>query len=255
MTFLKPTALVAAAMLALPTAAFAAPVIYFGQNPSPAPPFTVSGAPVTARNSFLSQLSGVSQESFETYALGASPPTLSFSGSAGNIIATLSGTGIIENNAGGAGSGGNAFGRFATQGSQYYETTSSFGATFSTAVAAFGFYGTDIGDFNGLLTITLKHAVGPDNVITVNTNNPSPDGSLLFWGVIDQANPFTSVQFGVTAGSGDFFGFDQMVVGDLRQVTGGVPESSTWAMMIAGFGIVGFAMRARARKVTFSALA
>jgi hypothetical protein len=34
-----------------------------------------------------------------------------------------------------------------------------------------------------------------------------------------------------------------------------VPESSTWAMMIAGFGIVGFAMRARTRKVTFASLA
>jgi Nidogen-like len=35
-------------------------------------------------------------------------------------------------------------------------------------------------------------------------------------------------------------------------VTGAVPESSTWAMMIVGFGMVGGAMRVRSRKVKFT---
>lgn len=253
MTFFKKSVLAATAF-ALPSLAQAAPTVYFGEANPASPPFTVSGAPVTARNAFLSVLSGVSSESFETFALGATPASLSFTGSAGNITATLAGSGIIENNAGGAGSGGNAFGRFATQGSQYYETNSNFGATFSTAVSAFGFYATDVGDFSGQLTITLVRSGGGSETLTVNHSNPSQNGALLFWGVTDVANPFTGVQFSTTNGT-DFFGFDQMVVGDPRQVTGGVPESSTWAMMIAGFGIVGFAMRARTRKVTYTSLA
>lgn len=252
MTFFKKSVLAAAAM-ALPALAQAAPIIYFGEANPAAPPFTVAGAPVTARSAFLATLSGVSSESFETFALGADPASLTFNGSAGLITATLLGDGIIENNAGGAGSGGNAFGRFATHGTQYYETNSGFGMTFSEAVGAFGFYGTDIGDFSGQLTITLVRSGGGSQTLTVNHSNPSQNGALLFWGVTDAANPFTGVQFATTNGT-DFFGFDQMVVGDPRQVTGGIPEASTWAMLIVGFGLVGGAMRARTRKVTFASL-
>ncbi len=252
MSYFTKSLATAAFAVASTTAAFAAPTVYFGENQNPTPPFTVVGAPVTARASFLAQLTGVSSESFETFALNSSPTTLTFNGSAGTINATLTGSGTVLNNA-----LGQPVGRFATQGNQYYDTSSGFGASFNTPIAAFGFYGTDIGDFSGQLTITLKHATGPDNVLLVPHGLPALNGSLLFWGVIDTANPFTSVQFGVAQGgtSDDFFGFDQIVVGDIKQVTGSVPESSTWAMMIAGFGIVGFAMRARARKVSFASLA
>ncbi len=49
--------------------------------------------------------------------------------------------------------------------------------------------------------------------------------------------------------------FGVAVFGEQTVAVPTVPESSTWAMLIAGFGIVGFAMRARTRKVTFAALA
>jgi len=35
-------------------------------------------------------------------------------------------------------------------------------------------------------------------------------------------------------------------------VTGAVPEPATWAMMIAGFGLVGGAMRRRSTKVAYA---
>jgi hypothetical protein len=250
MSYFTKSLATAALAITSSTAAYAAPTVYFGENQNPVPPFTVVGTPVTARANFLSQLTaGVSQESFESFALNSSPTSLSFNGSLGTITATLSGSGTVIDNA-----LGNPFGRFATQGSNLYDTNSAFGATFSTAVAAFGFYGTDIGDFSGQLTLTLTHATGPNTVLMVPHGLPALNGSLLFYGVIDTANPFTGVQFSTTNGI-DFFGFDQLVVGDVRQVTGGVPESSTWSMLIAGFGIVGFAMRAHTRKVAFASLA
>ncbi len=40
--------------------------------------------------------------------------------------------------------------------------------------------------------------------------------------------------------------------GSVSAVAGAVPEPATWAMMIAGFGLVGAAMRRRAAKVRFA---
>ena len=82
-------------------------------------------------------------------------------------------------------------------------------------------------------TILVPHTVG------------GADGSLLFFGAIDTANPFNSVRFINSVGDGDAFGFDDLTVGDVRQVTGGVPEPATWAMMLLGFGAMGAALRRR----------
>ena len=43
-------------------------------------------------------------------------------------------------------------------------------------------------------------------------------GSVLFWGLIDTDNPFTSLTFGNTAAGTDFFGFDDMTIGSVEQV-------------------------------------
>ena len=249
MTIFKKSVLAAAA-LAMPSLAFAAPTIYFGENLTPGA--AVSGAPLTARNLFAAQLTGVSTETFEGLAAGTPPAVLTFTGSAGPIAASLSANGgqiCVTNGCGGSG-------RFATSPVTYFDVSDrDFTITFSTAIAAFGFYGTDIGDFNGQLTIELIRTGGTNTMLTVANTIGAPDGSLLFWGAIDTANPFNAIKFGNTNAGTDFFGFDDVIVGDKKQVTGGVPEASTWAMMIAGFGIVGFAMRARTRKVSYSALA
>jgi len=230
--------LAALACVALPAPSLAQ-TIYFGENLTPAQ--TVSGAPLTARNNFASQLTGVSTEDFSGFAPGSNPPTLTFTGSAGPINATFSGASgqiCVVNGCGGSG-------RFATSATAYFDVSSTIGLTFSSSVAAFGFYGTDIGDINGALTITLLRNGGPSTVLNVGNTLNAPDGSLLFFGVIDTANPFDGIQFGNTAAGDDFFGFDDMIVGDARQVTGGVPEPATWAMLILGFGAVGATLRRR----------
>jgi hypothetical protein len=233
-------AALAAATISTPTLA---QTIYFGENLSPGA--AVSGAPLTARNNFAGQLTGASTEDFSGFAAGSNPPTLTFTGSAGPINGTFTGsTGqiCVVNGCGGAG-------RFATSAVAYFDVSSTIGLSFSTPIAAFGFYGTDIGDFNGQLILTLIRNGGTNTVLNVPHTLNAANGSLLFFGVIDTANPFDAIQFSNTLSGTDFFGFDDMIVGDVRQVTGGIPEPSTWAMLILGFGAVGATLRRRQRQV------
>lgn len=213
-----------------------AQTVFFGENQNPGG--VATGDPVEARNSFLSRLSGVRTESFENFAIGSSPDSITFAGSSGNIVASFTaGEGIVRNSS--------TAGRFATEGTQFFSTSDFFEALFSSPVAAFGFYGTDIGDFDGQLTIELLRAGGTSSILTVPNTINAADSSLLFYGVIDTANPFTGVRFGNTSTGSDTFGFDQLTIGDLGQVTGAVPEPSTWAMLLLGFGFIGGALRRR----------
>jgi len=62
-------------------------------------------------------------------------------------------------------------------------TGSAFTASFDTAIAAFGFYGTDVGDFDGTLTAYLRHAgSAEEDSFIVRRRQPASSGALLFWG-------------------------------------------------------------------------
>jgi hypothetical protein len=52
------------------------------------------------------------------------------------------------------------------------------------------------------------------------------------------------------SGSADYIVFDDITVGSSTVITGGVPEPSTWAMMMVGFAALGFAGWRKARPVT-----
>lgn len=231
MTRTLSAAAAACACLGLATTnAVAAPQIFFGENLTPGG--AVSGDPVTARNDFLGNLSGVGTEDFEGFTLGSSEPlSLGFPGSSGSISATLSGGDATIDNGGS--------GRYATSGSQYVETEGGgdFSINFSDPVAAFGFFGTDVGDFGGELLLELTSGAGSSDISVGNTVN-APDSSLLFFGVIDQSNPFTSIAFENTSGS-DFFGFDDMTVGDVGQVEPPAEVPVASSVTLFGGGLIG----------------
>lgn len=235
-TGIKVAALIAAA--AACSTAQAVPTVFFGENTTPGG--VVSGAPVTARTSFLASLVGVGSEGFETQSIGSTAPIgLTFAGSTGSITATLGGAGEL------AGNSTICCGRFNTTsgGSQVWNVSGLFDITFSSAVSAFGFYGTDIGDFSGKITVALEDTVGNiTNFVVDNTVN-GPDGSLLFWGFIDPTTAYKKISFGNTNSGTDYFGFDDMVIGDRGQINNNVPEPG--AMVLIGVALAGLGLARR----------
>ncbi|MDY6784244.1 MAG: PEP-CTERM sorting domain-containing protein [Cyanobacteriota bacterium] len=186
-----------------------------------------------AEADFLSNLVGVGTETFETFTDGQiSPLVLGFPG-AGN--ATLLGDGEIQT--------GNSTGRFPISGSQYWETNSSFSIDFSEEIAAFGFYGTDIGDFNGQITLLLENTLTSfSQLLTINNTIDAPNGSALYYGLIAETGElFNKITFGNTNSGTDFLGFDDMTIGSVAQVDPqSVPEPASVIALMA-IGTVGIA--------------
>ncbi|WP_035492452.1 PEP-CTERM sorting domain-containing protein [Baaleninema simplex] len=201
--------------------------IFFGEdlNHSATQPLTDYQNAQQAETEFLSHLVGVGTETFESFPLGTADPLSLDFGEAGT--ATLKGNGVINSVTEGT---TNGYGRYGISKTNYWETNAAgnnFVVEFSQAVAAFGFYGVDLGDFGGELMLNLTLANGGQKSIAVpNTvgSYGNTDGSVLYFGAIaDGADElFTSLSFNMTApGTGmfaDIFAFDNMTVGSLSQV-------------------------------------
>jgi hypothetical protein len=166
-----------------------------------------------ARASFLAGLTGVGTEDFESFAAGTMAPLAVVFPGAGT--ATLLGNGeIFEVPAGQT----NGFGRYPISGIRYWEASDEFRITFDQPIAAFGFYATDVGDFQGQLTLTLVS--GQTVELVVPNSIGSSGGSVIFYGFYDAAEQYTAITFGNTAPGVDYFGFDDMTIGSLEQLTG-----------------------------------
>ena len=117
------------------------------------------------------------------------------------------------------------------------------------------------------MTFTFDHAIhafginligagtaGPTNLTFDNGNGAGAFVSgfesrslvdVLFVGLVDSQG-FTSVTLRGSA-AGDSVFFDSLLFSDPANVTGGIPEPATWALMIAGFGGTGVKLRGRRR--------
>jgi hypothetical protein len=215
--------------LFLASSLWSAPVTFFGldEGLGEGTPLAAFPNSLAQENAFKSFLFGVGTETFESFAEGTGGPlSLTFPGAG---TAELSGGGEIRSVPSGS---TNGFGRYGVSPTKFWETLDrGFSITFSKAVAAFGFYGVDVGDFDGNLVIELDNGF-KTTLLTAG----SPGGSVLFWGIIDKDSPFKTVSFSNTAAGVDAFGFDNMTIGSPTQI---VPEPGSYALLGLGLALLG----------------
>ncbi|WP_243974189.1 hypothetical protein [Vibrio natriegens] len=189
---------------------------FFGEDLSPGGIVPPAGNAAVAKQQFLNKLSeDVGVEDFESFPDGTETPNLSFPGSVGNISATITNNGGFTPFVQSAVYFEDVF-NTSPGGTKYLLTSGEFVIHFDNPVSAFGFYGTDIGDIGGTMTLTTVNGVVTDHPIPHTVSGPS--GSLLFYGFVDDENSYTSVTLKNSLSGGDVFGFDDMIVGDLAQV-------------------------------------
>lgn len=89
--------------------------------------------------------------------------------------------------------------------------------TFSTPVAAFGCYATDMGDFSGQVSLVLHKSgggtVSHDIAHTVNGDS----GSLMFVGFVDDTDTYTQIDVLATT-TAEFIGIDDIVIATPAQL-------------------------------------
>lgn len=262
------TGLAAAALTVGTFAAQAAPLTFFGSDPAAGGVFPSAKDPETslallAQTAFAAQVVATGTETFE-----ASTP--GFIGATGNRTPVFGGGTLRQTSPDSASDlagaevkfGSAESGRFNTTGGsatgRWIETDWNFTLDIGQRVGAFAFFGTDFGDFDGRLAIELFDGLTrvAANVFLDATDQPlvtgPGDGSLLFFGYASDVL-FDRIEFRISqaAGTFDTLGFDDIRVGNLRQVSpppGNVPEPGS--LVLAGLALLAAAWARRARPST-----
>jgi len=264
---------VAVGLVLVAVAAQASPLYFFGNLPTAGGvfPSDPNSAPPAKQGEFVTAVAVTNTETFESSTvglLGGIAYGFSNSMSVFAASATLSQSTAVPPLLGArVRSSSNVSGRFnTTNGASsggWIESDSAFTISLGSDAGAFGFYGTDFGDFDGTLTISLYRTVNgvdqlvEDNAFTDSSGAPlqprntttAQDGSLLFFGFAsDQL--FNKMVFTINQGSGplDYLGFDDIMIGNLRTPTGGnIPEPGSLALAGLALFAAGWARKVQRR--------
>ncbi len=194
-------------------------VFYFAEV-LPDPPDTLQAPPTTERATFLARLTVSGSEGFES--TSSFDPMDSHAFSTNGVTATISTPfpgalfvdtafdGLFNTTPGGVMYGQMGF-------------DDGFGGlapvvfTFSTPIAAFGCYFTDIGDFGGNLTITLNKTGGGTVVYPV-PNISGTSGWLAFWGFVDNTSQtYDSIEM-ISDDTAEAIAIDDVVMATFAQI-------------------------------------
>lgn len=221
----------------------AVPVTFMGEDLNPGgDPNVLSAYPAStgARSLLFANLSGVGTETFDSLVAGSTSPTVTFSSPSGSILATLQGGTIV------ADPRDRPVGRYAISAPNFLRAgTGGFSVTFDRPIAAFGFFGVDVGDFGGALALRLTNQSGVittlevGNVLGTCDNSPCFDptsGSVLYFGFYDLADQYQMIEF-VNNSEFDQFAFDDFSVGTSDQLVP-VPEVPSHLLLLLGLSAV-----------------
>lgn len=207
-------------------------------------------------------------ETFDSLGTGSGQSFVTDFGTDGAITGSYSGVDILgANQYGGSGGSGN----FAST-----STTSGYSLSLSTSnpegINYFGFWLSALDSGNTLTFLregTTVFSFTPTDVLALVSSLPdyfgNPDAPFtdqnsaqpyVFLNFYDTDNIFDQVVFSENPTVGGYES-DNHTVGFFTEEGGipvpGVPEPASWALMIAGFGMVGASLRRRAMTVAFSA--
>lgn len=182
--------------------------VFFGEDLNTTETEVLEAYPHTdlARTEFRSDFGNVLVEDFEDFRPGEFPHTLTF----GTITANLSvdeGLVTIRD--------ANLNGTYASSGSKFLLRESGAGdfrLSFSQPLLGFGFFGTDIGDLGGQLTVNIRYVDGSTLEMVVPHGLAIDSGSALFFGITNTERLFDEVEFSISGNLSDGYGFDDFVV-------------------------------------------
>jgi hypothetical protein len=133
--------------------------------------------------------------------------------------------------------------------------TSYFSAAFDRPVHAIGFYATDASDWSGTTADDIKVLLTTVSMVVELDLTPGLDpvslvsGNVMFFGVIDTAEPFLSIalrnESGVSGDSRDGIGIDDLTIGLAATA---VPAPGTLPLLLGLLPLLGFLRRRAAAR-------